>query len=123
MATAGRLAEARIDYAIAGAIALGEHGFLRLTVDVDVLIRGEGALPAELAAQGRNRHCNGRADSFHRAGPTTLGASGPAHERLDGRGQRLRIDRLGDVHVVARIQSLGAIFGPRERGEGEGGRA
>jgi hypothetical protein len=37
-----RLAEAGIDYAIAGGIALGEHGFKRLTVDVDVLIRREG---------------------------------------------------------------------------------
>jgi hypothetical protein len=41
-AIAQRLAEAGIDYAIAGAIALGEHGFKRLTVDVDVLIRREG---------------------------------------------------------------------------------
>lgn len=32
-------AEAGIDYAIAGAIALGEHGFKRLTVDVLRLIR------------------------------------------------------------------------------------
>ena len=38
-AIAERLAGAGIDYAIAGAIALGEHGFKRLTVDVDVLIR------------------------------------------------------------------------------------
>jgi len=38
-AIAGRLSEAGIDYAIAGAIALGEHGFKRLTEDVDVLIR------------------------------------------------------------------------------------
>src|SRR2546428_13884969 len=41
-AIAERLAEAGIDYAIAGAIALGDHGFMRLTVDVDVLIRREG---------------------------------------------------------------------------------
>ena len=40
-AIAERLAAAGIDYAIAGAIALGEHGFKRLTVDVDVLIRRE----------------------------------------------------------------------------------
>jgi len=40
-AIAGRLAEAGIDYAIAGAIALAEHGFKRLTVDVDILIRRE----------------------------------------------------------------------------------
>jgi hypothetical protein len=38
-AIAERLTEAGIDYAIAGAIALGEHGFKRLTVDVDILIR------------------------------------------------------------------------------------
>ena len=41
-AIAQRLAEAGIDYAIAGGIALGEHGFKRFTVDVDVLIRREG---------------------------------------------------------------------------------
>jgi hypothetical protein len=41
-AIARRLTEAGIDYAIAGAIALGEHGFKRLTVDVDVLVRREG---------------------------------------------------------------------------------
>lgn len=40
-AIAERLTQAGIDYAIAGAIALGEHGFKRLTVDVDVLIRRE----------------------------------------------------------------------------------
>lgn len=41
-AAIGRLfADARIDYAIAGALALGEHGFKRLTTDVDVLIRRE----------------------------------------------------------------------------------
>ena len=37
-----RLGEAGIDYAIAGALALGEHGFRRLTTDVDVLITREG---------------------------------------------------------------------------------
>jgi hypothetical protein len=41
-AIAERLAEAGIDYAIAGAIVLGEHGFKRFIVDVDVLIRREG---------------------------------------------------------------------------------
>src|SRR5207244_1783377 len=30
------------DYAIAGALALGEHGYRRLTTDVDVLISKEG---------------------------------------------------------------------------------
>jgi hypothetical protein len=37
-----RLSEAGIDYAIAGALALGEHGYKRLTTDVDVLITPEG---------------------------------------------------------------------------------
>src|SRR5262245_18796052 len=41
-AIARAMTEAGIDYAIAGAIALGEHGFKRLTVDVDILIRREG---------------------------------------------------------------------------------
>lgn len=36
------LSESGIDYAIAGALALGEHGFKRLTVDVDLLITREG---------------------------------------------------------------------------------
>src|SRR5207247_2679924 len=40
-AIAGRLTDAGIDYAIADAIALAEHGFKRLTVDVDILIRRE----------------------------------------------------------------------------------
>lgn len=39
---ARRLDEAGIDYAIAGAIALGIHGFRRATEDVDVLITREG---------------------------------------------------------------------------------
>ena len=39
---ARRLSEAGIDYAIAGAIALAEHGLKRLTVDVDILITREG---------------------------------------------------------------------------------
>jgi hypothetical protein len=53
-AIASRLAEAGIDYAIAGAIALGEHGFKRLTVDVDVLIRREdlGRFKAEWLGRG-----------------------------------------------------------------------
>jgi hypothetical protein len=41
-AAIGRLlTDMGIDYAIAGAIALGEHGFERLTTDVDLLIRRE----------------------------------------------------------------------------------
>lgn len=38
-AIARRFHELGIDYAIVGALALGVHGVLRLTVDVDVLIR------------------------------------------------------------------------------------
>jgi hypothetical protein len=34
--------EAGIDYAIAGAVALGVHGFVRATEDVDVLVSREG---------------------------------------------------------------------------------
>lgn len=41
-AIGARLADSGTDYAIAGALALGEHGFKRLTVDVDVLITREG---------------------------------------------------------------------------------
>jgi hypothetical protein len=41
-AIAKALSDAGIDYAIAGAIALGEHGFKRLTEDVHVLIRRDG---------------------------------------------------------------------------------
>ena len=40
-AIGGLLTDATIDYAIAGALALGEHGFKRFTSDVDVLIRRE----------------------------------------------------------------------------------
>src|SRR6185436_16574913 len=44
-------------------------------------------------------------------------------ERLDRRGHGVRIDRLGDVHVVARAEGVRAVLGPREGGEGKGGRA
>lgn len=40
-AIGGLLADLTIDYAIAGALALGEHGFKRFTTDVDILIRRE----------------------------------------------------------------------------------
>lgn len=41
-AIAGLLEDEGIDYAIAGALALGVHGRARLTDDVDVLVRKEG---------------------------------------------------------------------------------
>jgi len=39
---ARRLQEAGIDYAIAGALSLGVHGFVRATEDVDVIVTREG---------------------------------------------------------------------------------
>ncbi|MEO8604014.1 MAG: hypothetical protein ABI629_15670 [bacterium] len=39
---AQRCAEAGIDYAIVGGMALGEHGYVRMTEDVDVLVTGDG---------------------------------------------------------------------------------
>jgi hypothetical protein len=42
LAMARRLAQANIPYAIAGAMALGAHGYERVTVDVDVLLTREG---------------------------------------------------------------------------------
>ncbi len=37
-----RLEEAAIDYAVLGAIALGRHGYRRMTVDIDLLLTPEG---------------------------------------------------------------------------------
>jgi hypothetical protein len=42
LAIARRLDDANIPYAIAGAMALGAHGYERVTVDVDVLLTREG---------------------------------------------------------------------------------
>ena len=42
LALARRLDQATIPYAIAGAMALGAHGYERVTVDVDVLLTREG---------------------------------------------------------------------------------
>jgi hypothetical protein len=42
LAIARRLDQANIPYAIAGAMALGAHGYERVTVDVDVLLTREG---------------------------------------------------------------------------------
>jgi hypothetical protein len=39
---ARRLEEAGIDYAIAGALSLGVHGFVRATEDVDILVTSDG---------------------------------------------------------------------------------
>jgi hypothetical protein len=45
--------EARIPYAIAGAIALGAHGRVRLTEDVDILVRREDLARFKAAWLGR----------------------------------------------------------------------
>lgn len=52
-ALARLLAGEGIDYAIAGALALGEHGFRRFTIDVDVLIRREDLARFKSAWLGR----------------------------------------------------------------------
>ena len=39
---ARHLDEAGIDYAIAGALSLGVHGFVRATEDVDIIVTREG---------------------------------------------------------------------------------
>jgi hypothetical protein len=41
-ALARRLDEAGISYAVLGAIAMGEHGMRRLTLDIDILLTAEG---------------------------------------------------------------------------------
>jgi hypothetical protein len=41
-ALARRLDEAGIPYAVLGAIAMGEHGMRRLTLDIDILLTAEG---------------------------------------------------------------------------------
>ncbi len=50
---ARRLSDAGIEYAIAGAIALGEHGLKRLTVDVDILITRDGLVRFKAEWLGR----------------------------------------------------------------------
>ncbi|MCI0606177.1 nucleotidyltransferase family protein [bacterium] len=39
---ASRLEDAGVDYAVVGALAMREHGFVRATVDIDLLMRPEG---------------------------------------------------------------------------------
>src|SRR5437867_29339 len=47
------LDEARIPYAVIGAMALNEYGYRRVTVDVDVLLTPEGLAAFKAAALGR----------------------------------------------------------------------
>jgi len=53
LAMARRLDQANIPYAIAGAMALGAHGYERVTVDVDVLLTREGLARFKEAQLGR----------------------------------------------------------------------
>ena len=56
----GRLEAAGIDYAVAGALSLGYHGFERTTEDVDILITVEGLARFKAEWLGR-RYVNLRA--------------------------------------------------------------
>jgi hypothetical protein len=53
LAIARRLDAANIPYAIAGAMALGAHGYERVTSDVDVLLTREGLVMLKSAHLGR----------------------------------------------------------------------
>lgn len=50
---ARRLNDLGIDYAVAGAIALGTHGYERMTTDVDVLLTRDGLAKFKAANLGR----------------------------------------------------------------------
>jgi hypothetical protein len=67
---ARRLEEAGIDYAIAGALSLGFHGYERMTDDVDVIVTPEGLEKFKAAWLGRgyvNLRAGGKAvrDTFN----------------------------------------------------------
>lgn len=49
---AGVLDQAQIPYAIGGALALGQHGYLRATTDVDVILTREGLAKLKSRALG-----------------------------------------------------------------------
>jgi hypothetical protein len=50
---AARLAAERIDYAVVGGMALGEHGYIRMTEAVDVLVTRDGLARFTSACSGR----------------------------------------------------------------------
>ncbi|MFN8626997.1 MAG: hypothetical protein U0587_13585 [Candidatus Binatia bacterium] len=50
---AARLAAGRIDYAVIGAMALGQHGYVRMTEDVDVLVTRGGLRRFTATCSGR----------------------------------------------------------------------
>lgn len=49
---ASKLRQLNIPYAIAGGMALSAHGFVRATVDVDILVTAEGLKAAHAALEG-----------------------------------------------------------------------
>ena len=53
LALADRLAKENVPYAIAGAMALGAHGYERMTTDVDLLLTPEGLARFKAANLGR----------------------------------------------------------------------
>ncbi|HEY7372546.1 MAG TPA: hypothetical protein VIF57_10340 [Polyangia bacterium] len=53
LALADRLAKENVPYAIAGAMALGAHGYERMTTDVDLLLTREGLARFKAANLGR----------------------------------------------------------------------
>ena len=53
LAVADKLAKENIAYAIAGAMALGAHGYERMTTDVDLLLTREGLTRFKAANLGR----------------------------------------------------------------------
>ena len=50
---AARLSAEGIEYAILGAMALGQHGYVRMTEDVDVLVTRDGLSRFRKACVGR----------------------------------------------------------------------
>lgn len=50
---ARRLDEAGIPYAVLGAIAMGRHGMTRMTVDIDILLTGQGLAEFQARYLGR----------------------------------------------------------------------
>lgn len=58
------LAEQRIDYALCGGMAMGVHGFLRTTIDIDLLILSESLDNVLALAQSLGYSIRGKEMSF-----------------------------------------------------------
>lgn len=58
------LAEQRIDYALCGGMAMGVHGFLRTTIDIDLLILSESVDDVFALAQALGYNIRGKEMSF-----------------------------------------------------------